>query len=145
MKKDIFMGSVEHQLDDKNRLRIPSRFKKMLVGEEGHKTYSFFRGKNGCIFVMDDETLRSKLSYAANDSIGASSAESRALFGGVFPAEEDAQGRVTLPLPLKKVAGITKDIITVGHGDRLEIWDKDRYYDYIAEVDYDSIFEKLGL
>ncbi len=145
MKKEIFMGSVEHQLDDKNRLRIPSRFKKMLVGEEGHKTYSFFRGKNGCIFVMDDETLKNKLSYTANGSIRDSSPESRAIFGGVFPAEEDAQGRVTLPLPLKKVAGITKDIITVGHGDRLEIWDKERYYDYIAEVDYDSIFEKLGL
>ena len=63
MKKEIFMGSVEHQLDDKNRLRIPSKFKKMLVGEDGHKTYSFFRGKNGCIFVMDDETLKNKLSY----------------------------------------------------------------------------------
>ena len=145
MKKDVFMGSVEHQLDDKNRLRIPSKFKKALVGEDGHKTYSFMRGKNGCIFVMEDELLQNKLSYAANGSMRDASPESRAIFGWIFPAEEDAQGRVTLPLQLKAVAGITKDVITVGHGDRLEIWDKERYYAYIADVDFDNIFDTLRL
>ena len=29
----MFKGTFEHQLDDKNRLRIPSRFKKELTGE----------------------------------------------------------------------------------------------------------------
>ena len=34
----MFKGMFEHQLDDKNRLRIPSKFKKELVGENGEKT-----------------------------------------------------------------------------------------------------------
>ena len=29
----MFKGMFEHQLDDKNRLRIPSKFKKELAGE----------------------------------------------------------------------------------------------------------------
>ena len=145
MEKEFFMGSVDHQLDDKNRLRIPSKYKKLLVGEDGKKTYSFMRGKTGCIFVMDDETLQEKLRYAAIGSINEASPETRALFGWIFPAEEDAQGRVTLPTPLKMVAGITKDIVTVGHGDRLEIWDKERYYNYISNVEFDDIFGILRI
>ena len=31
----MFTGMFEHQLDDKNRLRIPSKFKKELTGEDG--------------------------------------------------------------------------------------------------------------
>ena len=145
MKHEFYMGKVEHQLDDKNRLRIPSKYKKLLVGDDGNKSYSFMRGKNGCIFVMNDETLQEKLRYATTGSISEASPETRALFGSIFPAEEDAQGRVTLPLQLKMVAGITKDIVTVGHGDRLEIWDKERYDQYIADVEFDNIFKVLRI
>ena len=53
----MFKGMFEHQLDDKNRIRIPSKFKKELTGENGEKSYSFFRGMNNCICVMADELL----------------------------------------------------------------------------------------
>ena len=43
----LFRGIYEHQLDDKNRLRIPAKFKSGL-GE----SYSFARGMNGCIYVF---------------------------------------------------------------------------------------------
>ena len=58
----MFKGVFEHQLDDKNRLRIPSRFKKELTGENGEKTYSFFRGMNRCICVMADDLLDDTIS-----------------------------------------------------------------------------------
>ena len=47
-----FSGTFEHQLDDKNRLRIPAKFRKTLVGERGEKSYSFARGMTGCIYVF---------------------------------------------------------------------------------------------
>ena len=53
----MFAGIVEHQLDDKKRLRIPSKFKKELTGEQGDQAYCFFRGKNQCICVMAEEEL----------------------------------------------------------------------------------------
>ena len=145
MNQEFYMGKVDHQLDDKNRLRIPSKYKKLLVGEDGTKSYSFMRGKNGCIFVMNDELLQEKLRYVTNGSMADASPATRALFGSIFPAEEDAQGRVTLPPMLKALAGITKDIVTVGHGDRLEIWDKVKYDEYIADVNFDDIFAALRI
>ena len=50
-----------------------------------------------------------------------------------------------VPALLKKIAGIKKDIITVGHGNRLEIWAADRYQDYMQNVDYDAALKRLGL
>jgi MraZ protein len=141
----MFKGVFEHQLDDKNRLRIPSRFKKELTGENGEKTYSFFRGMNRCICVMADDLLDETISVLSDEGISESNEASTLFFGSIFSAEEDAQGRVVLPNALKKMAGIQKDIVTLGRGKRLEIWAAERYYEYIAGIDYDKELKKLGI
>ena len=141
----MFKGMFEHQVDDKNRLRIPSKFKKELSGENGEKSYSFFRGMNRCICVMADDVLDESISSIAEEGISESNKASMMLFGSIFSAEEDAQGRVTLPTMLKKIAGIQKDVVTVGRGKRLEIWAAERYYEYMEGIDYDSELKKLGI
>ena len=141
----MFKGMFEHQIDDKNRLRIPSKFKKELVGENGEMTYSFFRGMNRCICVMADDVLDEKISSISEEGISETSEASTIFFGSIFAAEEDAQGRVVLPNMLKKMAGIQKDVITLGRGNRLEIWAAEKYYEYIEGIDYDSELKKLGI
>ena len=141
----MFKGVFEHQLDDKNRLRIPSRFKKELTGEHGEKTYSFFRGVNNSICVMADDDLDDLISSLADEGVAETSVGSRLFFGSIFSAEEDPQGRVVLPSALKKMAGITKDVVTLGRGKRLEIWAAERYYAYVEGVDYDAELKKLGI
>ena len=141
----MFKGMVEHQLDDKNRLRIPSKFKKELTGENGEKSYSFFRGMNRCICVMADDDLDETLGSLAEEGISESSPASTLFFGSIFSAEEDAQGRVVLPSALKKMAGINKNIVTLGRGKRLEIWSAERYEAYLEGIDYDAELKKLGI
>lgn len=141
----MFKGMFEHQLDDKNRLRIPSKFKKELTGENGERSYSFFRGMNRCICVMADEDLDDLLSSVSEEAISESNPASAMIFSSIFSAEEDAQGRVVLPLALKKMAGIQKDVVTIGRGKRLEIWAADKYNEYLEGIDYDSELKKLGI
>ena len=141
----MFKGLVEHQLDDKNRLRIPSKFKKELAGENGERKYSFFRGMNNCICVMADEDLDEIISGISEEAISESNQATALFFSSIHSAEEDAQGRVVLPAMLKRIAGIQKDIITIGRGKRLEIWSAEKYYDYINGIDYDAELKKLGI
>ncbi len=141
----MFKGLFEHQLDDKNRLRIPSKFKKELTGENGERKYSFFRGLHNCICVMADEDLDDMIGSIAEEAISESSQASTMFFSSIHSAEEDAQGRVVLPTLLKKIAGIQKDVVTLGKGNRLEIWSAERYYDFITGVDYDSALKSLGI
>ena len=132
----LFRGIYEHQLDDKNRLRIPAKFKSGL-GE----SYSFARGMNGCIYVFPEETLEE----LSEERLGESSKASLLFFSSIFPAEEDGQGRVVLPARLRAMAGIKKDVVTIGRGKRLEIWSAEKYNAYIDDVDYDEEFKKLGI
>ena len=141
----MFKGVFEHQLDDKSRLRIPSKFKKELTGENGEKSYSFFRGMNRCICVMSDDLLDDTISALSEEGISEANQASTLFFGSIFSAEEDAQGRVVLPAALKKMAGITKDVVTLGRGKRLEIWSAERYNAYIEGIDYDAELKKLGI
>ncbi|MBQ8405958.1 MAG: hypothetical protein IJX09_04830 [Clostridia bacterium] len=141
----MFKGMFEHQLDDKNRIRIPSKFKKELTGENGDRSYSFFRGMNNCICVMADDELDDLIAGLSEEAISESNQASAMFFSSIFSAEEDAQGRVVLPAMLKRIAGIKKDIITVGRGKRLEIWSAENYYDYISGANYDAELKKLGI
>jgi len=141
----MFKGMFEHQLDDKNRLRIPSKFKKELTGENGERSYSFFRGMNRCICVMADEDLDDAIASISEEGISESNHASAMFFSSIFSAEEDAQGRVVLPAALKRMAGIQKEIVTIGRGKRLEIWSAEKYYEYIDGVDYDAALKELGI
>ena len=141
----MFKGMVEHQLDDKNRLRIPSKFKKELTGENGEKSYSFFRGMNRCICVMADDELDDAIASISEEAISEANQASAMFFSSIYSAEEDAQGRVVLPAMLKRMAGIQKDVVTIGRGKRLEIWSAEKYYEYVEGVDYDSELKKLGI
>ena len=141
----MFKGVFEHSLDDKNRLRIPSKFKKELTGENGARGYSFFRGMNNCICVMPNDKLDEKLKWLSDEGISKSTEGSMLLFSTIFEADEDPQGRVVLPASLKRMAGIEKDVVTLGRGTRLEIWSAERYYAYLESVDYDAELRKLGI
>ena len=94
---------------------------------------------------MADDLLDDTVSSLADEGIFESSEASTLFFGSIFSAEEDAQGRVVLPSALKKMAGITKDVVTLGRGKRLEIWAAERYYAYVEGVDYDAELKKLGI
>ena len=94
---------------------------------------------------MADDYLDDMVSSLSEESISEANKASTLFFGSIFPAEEDAQGRVVLPAVLKRMAGIKKDVVTLGHGKRLEIWAAEKYYEYIEGVDYDSELKKLGI
>ena len=133
----FFFGKHEHQLDDKNRLRIPSKFRKDLVGDDG-KPYYFFRCKDGCFGVMSSETMEKTFMPMSQGFFGETTGIKRALLSSIALAEEDAQGRVVLPLSLRNEAGIKKDVVTIGVGNYIEIWAADRFNEQMGLVDFDA-------
>ena len=141
----LFYGLYEHQLDDKNRLRIPSKFRKGLLGELGDKPYCFFRGKDGCIGVMDEDTMNETFAPLSKGGLSDVSGIRRAILSSIAMAEEDAQGRVVLPLALRLQAGIKKDVITIGVGNYIEIWAADKYAEHMEKVAFDDELEDLGI
>ena len=141
----MFMGEFHHNLDEKNRLIIPSKFR-----DELGKKFVVTRGLEECLFVysLDEwnkivEKLRS-LPFTNKDARNFT----RFFLSGAAECEFDRQGRINITSPLVHYADLTKECVIIGVGDRLEIWSSERWNDFydtnkdnlsdIAETLFDS-------
>ena len=136
-------GEYRHQCDAKYRLRIPAKLKKEL-GENCVIT----KGNDGCLFLLPKVEMDNILNKIENLSIFNSQLQKplRFLFSSAVEVEEDNQGRFLLPANLREFAGITKDVVFVGVGNRAELWSEDRWNKYCLdnETNFDEIISELG-
>ena len=115
----MFMGEYHHNMDDKNRLIVPSKFREKL-GE----TFIVTRGLENCLFIYaleDWERIVKKL-----ESLPFTKKDARKFMrfflSGATNLEFDKQGRITIPSPLLSHANIKKECVIIGVGERAEIW-----------------------
>jgi MraZ protein len=136
-------GEYDHQVDAKNRIRIPVKLK----GNED-KLY-FSKGTNGCLFVFYEAAIREKLAALEEIKISDEQRQKgmRAFTKSLQLVEMDGQGRLTIPPELKKYAKIDKDIKICGAGSRIEIWALEVYNEYYADGDenFDANFAFLDI
>ena len=57
----------------------------------------------------------------------------RFFLSGATVCEFDKQGRINIQMPLLKYAKLTKDCVIIGVNDRLEIWSKDMWDEFISQ------------
>ncbi len=143
----MLTGEYNHQLDAKNRIRIPAKLKKEL-GDE----YYFAKGANGCISVFPKSTVDAQFEKLKEVKITDLEKQKslRAYAKSYVAAEEDNQGRVVLNPELRRYAGIDKDckdLVICGAVTRVEIWSKKVYEEYFKDEDenFDELFAQLDI
>ena len=69
----------------------------------------------------------------------------RIFLSGAKRGEFDRQGRINIPPPLTQYASLIKDCIIIGVDERLEIWSKEKWEDFIKdnEVNLSLIADNL--
>ena len=137
----MFMGEYNHNVDTKGRLIIPAKFRESL-GER----FVVTRGLDGCLFVYDNsewETFEKKLQTMLM-GIKDSRNYARFFLAKASEVEVDKQGRILIPQKLREYAGLEKDVVMVGVGNRVEIWNKDTWEDTINFDDMEEIAEKMA-
>lgn len=122
----LLSGKVVHQLDTKNRIRIPAKYKSAFP--ENEKLY-FVEYATGCISVMPESVLGERL--ASFDEVDPGDPElmnaKRRIMSSIEEVAEDAQGRAQIPRSFREYAGLEKDVVTVGMGKYIEIWALERF------------------
>lgn len=115
----MFMGEYHHNIDDKNRLIIPSKFRENL-GEE----FIVTRGIENCLFAYSKKDWQKIVEKLETLPFTKKDARNfiRFFLSGATSAEFDKQGRINLTSPLISYANITKECVVIGVGNRLEIW-----------------------
>ncbi|MBU6080464.1 MULTISPECIES: division/cell wall cluster transcriptional repressor MraZ [Allobacillus] len=126
----MFMGEFQHNIDTKGRIIIPSKFRDGLG-----QSFVLTRGIDHCLFAypMDEwkvlEEKLKKLPVTKKDA----RAFTRFFFSGAVECEIDKQGRINVPSPLRKYANLDKECIVIGVSNRIELWARDAWTDYVEE------------
>src|SRR3546814_20880793 len=70
----------------------------------------------------------------------------RVLFAGAEQGTPDKQGRIGIPTFLRASAGLERDVVVVGVGDRVEIWAPQRWEEYSsgAQAKFRSEERRVG-
>lgn len=126
----MLMGEYHHNIDDKGRLIIPSKFRYEL-GEK----FIVTRGLEKCLFVYsltEWEKIVKRLKSLPFTNKDARNF-TRFFLSGAAECEFDKQGRINITSPLGSYAGLTGKCVIIGVNDRLEIWDEGLWNDFFSE------------
>lgn len=142
-----FLGEYEVAIDVKGRLMLPSGFRKQLP-EGSDERFVINRGFENCLTLYPIDVwnaLTAKINRL--DDFNPQVREFKRLFlNGATIAEPDSASRLLLPKPLQEYAGIKKDIVFSAQGYKIELWDKDTYYNYInaKASNFSSLAAQVG-
>ena len=128
-----FHGTFDHTLDAKNRLTVPSRFRSALAG-----TVFLIKGAEPCLSLYPAETYDAMAQAALAEMNPLSSQKrdfARLFYANAMSMELDGAGRIMLPTRFMEQVKIkSRDVIVAGAGDCLEIWDRERWETYDADL-----------
>ena len=132
----MFDRVYNHQLDAKNRMRIPAK----LRDELGEK-YTITCGVGGCLSVFSETQMTELKEKLSKISMFDAQAQKplRLLLAYSWDAEEDKQGRILIPENLRKYAKLEKDVVIIKNLNCIEIWSSDVWNEYISGVDFSDL------
>lgn len=138
----MLMGEYRHSIDEKNRLVIPSKFRNELGN-----SFIITRGLDKCLFIYSEvewSKIVNKLKtlpFTQRDARNFT----RFFLSGAVNCEFDRSGRVSITSPLIDYAGINKDCVIIGANDRLEVWSREAWDNFLSinEENFADIAENL--
>jgi MraZ protein len=125
-----FRGTFDHTLDAKNRLTVPARYRSVLADGV---VLAMTIDQRPCVGMWrpDDYERYTERALADQPQLSAARAElERFLYGSSADVDLDAAGRVMVPGFLSSHAGLQKEVVVVGVGDRFELWDRTQWTDH---------------
>lgn len=139
----MFLGEYLHTFDTKNRISLPSKFRKALG-----RVVVVTRGLDHCLYIFSRKSWELEAKKFAGDVNGdaAHRGLARLFLAGSFEADVDQSGRILVPENLKAFAGISEKAVVAGVAERVEIWEEGAWkaYTKAIERDADALAEKRG-
>lgn len=120
----MFRGIHEITLDAKGRLSVPAKLRAVFEEKsDGKMVMTADLERNLMIYTLPEwQDVEAKLSKLP--SLDKRARQIKHLFMGyASELELDGTGRVLIPTPLRKYAGLDKKVTLIGMINKLELWD----------------------
>lgn len=121
----MFRGVNQLSIDAKGRLNIPSRYRQILEQQdEAQLVITIDTEENSLLLypLSTWEQIEKKIESLPTFNKAVRRIQ-RLLIGHATEANIDGNGRLLLPSSLRDYAKITKQVVLVGQGKKLELWD----------------------
>jgi MraZ protein len=129
----FFTSEYESKLDAKGRLVLPARIKAQLP--EGDTELVLRKGFEPCLIVYPITEFRKV--FARISGLSEFNEEYRQLqrnfFSGTATVELDGHGRILIPKNMLAYAGIEREVVLVGMGNKVEVWNPEQYQKYLIQ------------
>ena len=137
----MFMGEYNHTLDPKNRIIVPAK-----IREELGESFIISVGMDGCLYLAKTEDWRAFAQRLEELPFTAETRKIQRYFmRNSSECEPDKQGRILIPQNLKELAGLEKDIVMLGSGNKVELWSKERLDGTDSDEPVEDIVERLSV
>jgi MraZ protein len=121
----VFQGASALNLDAKGRMSVPAKHRDaLLVQGEGRVTLT--KHPDGCLMVFprpEWEAFRARVAQLPMDAHW----WRRIFLGNATELDLDSAGRILVSPELRSAAGIQREVILLGMGSHLELWDAATY------------------
>ena len=128
----LLTGTHPRTLDDKHRLALPRRVREQLGEPE---TLFVTPGPDQSLWLYTQaglEELAAKLDQSPGNDAEARVFR-RLYFAQTESVDVDRTGRILIPERLVQFAGLQHEVILIGVRDHLELWDAQRWQQYLAQ------------
>ena len=131
----MFLGEYLHIFDSKNRISLPSKFRKDLG-----RVVVVTRGLDHCLYVYARKAWEKEARMYAAEVNGNAARRglARLFLAGSSEVEVDGSGRILIPEHLKSFASIKEKAVIAGVADRVEIWEENAWKKYTASIEHDA-------
>jgi MraZ protein len=142
----FFTSEYDCKLDAKGRLALPSKVRAALP-DSASEELVMRRGFEPCLVLYP--MLEYKKIYSRVRSLNEFNEEfrkfQRSFFRGNVDVELDGAGRINIPKRMMEFASLEKEVILVGLGNRIEIWNPELYEQYLIQdsSEYSKMAEKF--
>ncbi len=121
----MFQGASALNLDAKGRMSVPAKHRDaLLVQGEGRITLT--KHPDGCLLLFprpEWEAFRTRVAQLPMDAHW----WRRIFLGNAAEVDLDSAGRILVSPELRSAAGIEKEVMLLGMGSHLELWDAASY------------------
>ncbi len=140
-----FIGNSEHNIDEKGRLIVPTKFRDQLDPDSDGNAFIATPAPEGCVFLYTRGEWRRMCQAQTRLPKGSQELRQfqRRWHGNAEMLALDKQGRIQIPKKLRDAAELTKEIVLAGCYDRIEVWDRNRWNHLQDEGDPDTFMEQV--
>ena len=131
----LLTGEYNNTLDEKGRLSFPAKLRTELEQNVLIVTRSYLDHCLQLFTAEEWEQLKTRIMASVSPFSKENMNVVRRFIAPAQAVEFDKAGRLSIPQSLREYAGLSKDCTVLGMDKFMEVWDSEKYRQYLAETE----------